>query len=754
MKSKKLPLFVAAIFSAFMGLSQSGQNPLIPCGNTAPPQQWEAWMQEKIAEYKASQSSQRLVSTVIPVVVHVIHFGEALGVFPNVDSNQVKSQIAVLNNDFAGTGLGANTPNPFSNLKSNTGISFCLAAKDPLDNALPEKGIHRVSAAANSWLSPATPTLDLKNYMKTIIIPATIWDPTKYLNIWISDKPQNYPMNGFATYPAGSGLSGLFGTDFSSTNFDGIWVWTKAFGTVGTQQAPYDKGRTATHELGHYFGLRHIWGDGNCLSDYVNDTPWHKQAHTGCVSSTPPDQCGVNSAPLGEMPMNFMDMSDDQCMWMFTHEQNTRMQIALSQSPYRNALGTHGKCLTPTGVTTSSAVAGFTLGTTQCLGQPFYPFNTSSGYPSPTFLWSSTPAANFGPNTSVANPGITLTNPGTYTISLAATNSLSSSSYSMVITAYATCPQLSPCIDTLKAITTSDTLRSLKLSQIPNPGSCSGGYLAGTNCYKDKEFAQFFSPATYSGTPNPQVNSVIVLFDSLGTNFQNSGTIITCKLYGGNVTQGPVSLMGQVNETLGNIVGTTKVQNIGYLGKPNQPPVNLTKIIPYKYNFATPLVINSTSGFFAAVQTATNSLMDSINIMTNSRYNAAVDSSAWFLQFTNSWKTFRSGRGMKIQLAIMPQITCSQGNGIEESSINLANSVMVMPNPGTGKFNVVFTLSKQQDIGLHVYNATGQQILDSRLGNVMNNVVEVDLTGYPDGIYFAEVDGQEGRTVKKIILTH
>lgn len=755
----KFQLFLVALLGAVTLNSQT--SPAGFCGTGAPAAQWEQWMQEKIQEYKAGQQNgNRTYNTTIPVVVHVIHTGETYGTFPNVDSNQIKSQIAILNKDFAGTGVNSSSvPAIFAGLKANTGITFCLAAKDPQDNPLAEKGVHRVNANTLSWQSPGTPTLDLKGYFYSTIMPATIWDPTKYLNIWISDKPPGYSLNGFASYPASSSLSGLWGGTFGTATTDGIWVYTKAFGNVGVV-SPTDFGRTCTHELGHWLGLRHMWGDGNCLSDYVNDTPQQKQANYG-VPTHPlgVDQCGSNTAPNGVMFMNFMDMTDDITRFMFTNEQNIRMQTALSQSPFRNALGTHGKCTASAAAPTSSVIASFNLNSQQCLNSAFYPFNTSSGSPSPNFLWSASPAVNFTPNATVPNPGVIITNPGTYTLSLVATNSLSNSTYTMIVSAFGNCTTLSPCIDTLKAIKNIDTLTTLRLPNDPTVSGCTSGfagYLAGTNCYRDKEFAQYFSPLTYTSVPYPQVNSVIVLFDSIGTKAANASTQITCKLYGGSVTQGPAGLIQQRNDSLGKIAGTQpKVVNIGYVGRPNFNPLTNTKIIPFKFDFASPVLINSTSGFFAAVQTPTNNFAgDSINIFTNTRYNTAIDSSAWFLQYNNSWKPFRSGRKAKVQLAILPQITCSGINGIAEQASELQSGFMILPNPGSGLFQLIFTLNSNQDLKLTIRNSMGQQILFSEIDNVMYNVLDLDLSPYSDGIYFAEIVGSGEKVVKKIVLKH
>jgi len=761
--NRKLLLFCLASFGSLFLNAQTPQQVQGFCGTGAPPQQWDSWFNNKIEEYTKNMAGGKstMVVHTIPVIVHVIYFNEAIGTYPNIDSNQIKSQIAALNRDFSATGVNVgNVPSVFSGLVSNTGIKFCMARKDRQDQPLVPHGIDRVGASANSWLSPATPTLDLQNYFNTVIIPATIWDPTKYLNIWVSDKPLNYPMNGFATYPPSSGLTGVFGGNIGTATNDGVWIWAKAFGTVSNAVAPYNEGRTCTHEVGHWLGLRHIWGDGNCLSDYCNDTPTAKQAHYACITPTMlpvgVDACGVGTSPNGEMPMNFMDRTEDACMYMFTHDQNIRMQTALSQSPLRYQLGTHDKCALPIAPSTS-AVASFTTLSAHCLNQPFTPFNTSSGFPYPTYVWSSSPAAGFSPNNTVANPAVTLSNPGFYTLTLVATNSLSSSTATFVVSAQNTCAAVPFCLDSIRMIKNTDTLTVYKA---PNsavsgcgPGS-STGYLVGTNCYKDKEFAQYFPPTSYSNVPNPQVNSVIVLFDTAGTKGPNAGTQVVCKIYGGSVGFGPASVQGSKSDSLGKIVNTPKINMVGYIGKPNVLLQVNTKMYPFRYDFASPIIISSpTSGFFAGIQVPL-STQDSINIVTNTKINSAVDSSAWYLSANLSWRTFKSTRGHKIQMAMIPIITCGPV-GINEETLTRFNSgIHIMPNPGSGLFNLVFTFQKEESLTVNVYNAIGQRISSGELKNVMNNVVNLDLTNEPEGIYFTEISNGSEKVVKKIVLSH
>ncbi|PBQ34183.1 hypothetical protein CNR22_21220 [Sphingobacteriaceae bacterium] len=753
--NKNLLLVCLSVLSSLFLSAQAPQQVQNSCGTPVPPQQWEEWLSSKVEEFKKNNLSGKTAAIHdIPVIVHIVAYNEALGTYPNLDTNQIKSNIASLNADFAGIGFNVgNTPPYFAGDVANTGIRFCMAAKDRQDLPLVPHGIDRVSAFQNNWLSPSTMTVDLQTYFNTVIIPATIWDPTKYLNIWISDKPTNYPLNGWATYPPNSGLTGVFNGTVGTANNDGIWIWAKQFGVGTGVVAPYDKGRTLTHEAGHWLGLRHIWGDGNCLSDYCQDTPPAKAAHYGCQTVTPADQCGVGTSPNGQMPMNFMDRTDDACMYMFTNDQSIRMNTALSQSSLRYQLGTHSKC-SQTGAPSTSAVASFTVPADQCLNSPFTPFNTSTGWPIPTYVWSSSPSGAFYPNNTVANPAVTLSNPGTYTLTLVSTNSVSSSTATFVVSAQFTCATKSFCFDTLLMIKNIDTLVAYRSPTSAVTGCSSNnstGFLAGTNCYQDKEFAQYFPASSYVSFANPQVNSVIVLFDSAGTK-GNAGTQIACRIYGGSVGSGPTSSQAVKFDSLGRIMSTPTVKSVGYIGKSGVKPITNNKMIPYKFDFTQPVIITSpNAGFFTSISIPQTG-SDSVNIMTNTKFNSSNDSSAWYLSSTTNWKTMRTNRKAKVQLAILPIVTCGPV-GINELAMNKFNSnITIMPNPSNGVFNFMFTLPQEQTLTINVYNSTGQRIISSELKNVMNNSINLDLSDRPDGIYFTEITNGKDKAVKKIIV--
>jgi hypothetical protein len=294
--------------------------------------QFEAWaaplVQKHIAMRTNSKSSGEVIT--IPVVVHVIHHGQAVGSAPNITDIQVQSQITVLNQDYGkiiGTS-GYNT-NPAG---VDTQIQFVLAQQDPYGN--PTNGIDRRSFCQESWS-----TTDIESTLK----PATIWDPTQYLNLW-SIEFTDSTLLGYAQFPDASGLSGLSGS--GNANTDGVVVKYNAFGSgTGSSfllNAPYNKGRTMTHEIGHWLGLIHIWGDGsNCTTntDYCDDTPVAKEANYGCVSGT--DSC---TSKLGlDMIENYMDYTDDSCMNIFTQNQKDRMYAILNNAPRRNSLKTSAK---------------------------------------------------------------------------------------------------------------------------------------------------------------------------------------------------------------------------------------------------------------------------------------------------------------------------------------------------------------------------------------------------------------------------
>lgn len=247
----------------------------------------------------------------IPVVFHIVHNGDPIGSGENISDAQVISQIDALNRDFALLNADAATiPDIYKPIAANTNIQFCLAQFDP--NGAPTTGIIRHSLSAASWDEP-----EIESTLK----PSTIWNRNNYLNIWSVRMGGGLISDGvlaYAQFPF-----------WGSANTDGVLARFNTIGTTGSLLGDYDLGRTIVHEVGHWLGLRHIWGDddGACTgSDNVNDTPNQADLYFGCPT-WPQSSCGDE-----DMYMNYMDYTDDDCRTMFTVGQSTRMRNVLNNS--------------------------------------------------------------------------------------------------------------------------------------------------------------------------------------------------------------------------------------------------------------------------------------------------------------------------------------------------------------------------------------------------------------------------------------
>jgi hypothetical protein len=263
----------------------------------------------------------------IPVVVHVVHNGEPIGTGPNISEAQVQSQIEVLNEDFR----RMSGSNGYNTEGVDTEIEFYLAPTDPDDNLLEEPGIHRYNGNRMIWPTGFFTSVD------SVLKPATIWNPEKYFNIWTVNFGGFVGRNllGYAQFPSNSGLPGL-NDDGGPANTDGVVIGYKYFGSAEKGNFPdlhttYNLGRTCTHEVGHWLGLRHIWGDGGCgVDDYCDDTP---------PSDGPNYSCDAHySCGSWDMIENYMDYTEDQCMSLFTQDQKERMHQVLRNSVRRKEL--------------------------------------------------------------------------------------------------------------------------------------------------------------------------------------------------------------------------------------------------------------------------------------------------------------------------------------------------------------------------------------------------------------------------------
>ena len=275
--------------------------------------QIEEFTQKRVKEMESRHSKVSGNIITLPVVVHILYTNSS----NNISTAQIQSQLDVLNKDFRRTNSDRN--NKWSQA-ADSQIEFKLATVDPNGNAT--SGITRTQVGTSTWLTGEN---KMKRASQGGVNP---WNTAEYLNMWIVDnitRPTGGTILGYAQFPGGA----------AST--DGVVMADQYFGTTGTAQAPFDGGRTTTHEVGHYLNLRHIWGDGGCgVDDFVSDTPESDAANYGCASTH--SSCGSL-----DMVENYMDYSDDSCMNLFTTGQKNRMRAVLLAGGSRRALALSDK---------------------------------------------------------------------------------------------------------------------------------------------------------------------------------------------------------------------------------------------------------------------------------------------------------------------------------------------------------------------------------------------------------------------------
>lgn len=341
-------------------------------------QDFEKWMSQRML--KQEFLSKRLPNTNsrtgggpfrIPVIIHIIHAtSDALGNnSPNMSDAQAISQIRVLNEDFQRTNPDASQTRAIFTALAGAfpDLEFYAATTDPLGNTLATPGIERINGQTATWGGGRTAwsTTECDDILK----PNTIWDATKYCNIWAVrfSGSNDTGLFGYAQFPTGSTLPGMPSSGGATT--DGVVINWRAFGTnYDASGAPLstpfvsaanlicnncDKGRTLTHEIGHWLGLRHIWGDSEAgcsnanFNDYCSDTPFTTGANNpaACSSSLGADKCGSTAEPMysnqtsvPDQIENYMDYTSDQCMNMFSKQQMDRVRTVLLNSPRRKEL--------------------------------------------------------------------------------------------------------------------------------------------------------------------------------------------------------------------------------------------------------------------------------------------------------------------------------------------------------------------------------------------------------------------------------
>jgi len=264
----------------------------------------ENFIQQQVAA--AANARLEGITYKIPVVVHVLyHLSEE-----NIDTEKIFSQIEMLNKCFRRTNPDtANTPAVFKSRGADCEIEFQLATSDPAKKST--NGIIRKYTPIGEWQADDQMKFSSK-------MGDDAWDAKNYLNIWVCNLRK---VAGYSSIPG------------DSPEKDGVVVDYSMFGPNGV--SGYELGRTAVHEVGHWLGLKHIWGDAPCGNDYVDDTPTQSGYNIGCPSGV---HISCGNAPYGDMYSNYMDYTNDACVNLFTEGQKARMRALFAPGGARNSI--------------------------------------------------------------------------------------------------------------------------------------------------------------------------------------------------------------------------------------------------------------------------------------------------------------------------------------------------------------------------------------------------------------------------------
>lgn len=298
-------------------------------------QQMRDAIEQQTEKFIQSGGARDRAVVTIPVVVHVVWNTAA----ENLSDAAILSQIDVLNADFRRLNADApNTPSYFQGVAADCEINFCMAQRDPSGNAT--TGIVRRQTTVTSFSTN-------NNVKYNSTGGSNAWPRDQYLNIWVCDLGSG--LLGYAQFPGGPAAT------------DGVVCDYAYFGTIGSS-APFNLGRTATHEVGHWLNCYHIWGDDgtSCTgTDQVSDTPNQADENYGCPSGS---VVSCSNGPNGDMYMNYMDYTDDGCMNLFTTGQKNRMQALFAGGGARAALLNSLGCEPPSGGPTCGTPAGLSAG--------------------------------------------------------------------------------------------------------------------------------------------------------------------------------------------------------------------------------------------------------------------------------------------------------------------------------------------------------------------------------------------------------
>lgn len=632
----------------------------------------------------------------IPVVVHVLYNTTS----QNISDAQIRSQIDVLNEDFRRLNADkANTPAAFASSAADVEINFCLAGKDP--NGAATTGIIRKSTTVTSFS-------DNDGVKYNSSGGDNAWPAGSYLNLWVCNLGGG--LLGYAQFPGGPAAT------------DGVVILYSSFGRGYATSAPYNKGRTATHEVGHWLNLRHIWGDASCGSDLVTDTPTQQTSNYSCPGY-PHRTCSNTTS--GDEFMNYMDYTDDGCMNMFSLGQKTRMQALFTSTGARVSLISSTACGAPSTSTcnTPSGLSASGISTTTA-----------------TLNWGSTGAVSYNVKYKATASTTWITTTSTAT-SKAISGLTASTAYEFQV--QSVCSASTSAYSVLSNFSTTSGTTTTPSSTL-TIGTGTGVMVAPYGTYYMDEKTQFIvTKAELVSAGYTSANSYI---KALAFNVYNaSGQAMNGFSIKMRHTPNTVFSSGSYlsNTTMTTVYSATKTVTTGW----------------NTHTFTTPFAYNGVDNLLVEIcwDNSSYTTDSKVYCSTLSTYNTIVkqqDVSAGGLCSTTSGTL----------TATRPNIRLTMGSSsaarLEADELTVsAETFTLYPNPASTSITLKYTTEQDHsDASVYVYNMMGSLIDHVEQGDVANGEHEytIDLNKYtnmPNGIYLMTLNVNGKLMTKRFVLT-
>ncbi len=678
--------------------------------------------------YLLNKNNQNTTNSVItiPVVFHIVYSSTA----QNISDAKCQAQINQLNLDFARMNSDAgSTPSVWQGIAANTNIQFCLAQRDPNGNAT--TGIERRQTTTSSFSTND----NIKRYANGGL---DAWSSSNYLNIWSGNLSGG--VLGYAQFPGGA----------AST--DGVVLLYSSIGSMASPgtATPYHLGRTATHEVGHWVNLRHIWGDesGCTGSDLVGDTPNQGAENYGCPAYPKTDACSATSP--GVMFMNYMDYTDDGCMNMFTAGQSTRMNALFASGGARVSLLSSLGCQAPSGATCGIPAGLISSGiTTSAASLSWTAVSGATGYN----VQYKTSSAISWTVVSVLSPTLnltTLSSATAYQWQVQAICGAGKSNYSTLASfstlSVAGCSTPSG-LSTTGITTTGVTLNWTAVSgassySIQYKTSAASTWTLTTSATNSKVLTGLVSATVYqfqvlaTCSSGNSAYSAVASFTTAAAgctdNYETNNTSSTAKII-------------PVNTDISALIGSSS--DLDWFKFTTVSPNTKIKItltnLPGDYDVR--LYNSSLTQLGISQNGGTTSETIIRNTTTAATYYIRVYGYGGAFSATQCYALRVSVSGTNFRSALESDEF--------EMTVPVVNGFDVYPNPVRDQINGVFNSSVNETVSLRVFDMMGKTVRTMSLDATEGlNKFNIELGDLIHGVYFIEMSSSTERKVKKILL--